>query len=93
MFIQVGYGNFAAKDRVVAIVRSDAAPIRRVIKEARDRGMLIDSTNGRKTKAVIITESDHIILSATYPETIVKRVDPKEVEECSCIYRTKMEGI
>ena len=81
MFIQVGYGNFAAKDRVVAIVRSDAAPIRRVIKEARDRGMLIDSTNGRKTKAVIITESDHIILSATYPETIVKRVDTKEVEE------------
>ena len=81
MFIQVGYGNFAAKDRVVAIVGSDTAPIRRVIKEARDRGMLIDSTNGRKTKAVIITESDHIILSATYPETIVKRVDSKEVEE------------
>ena len=81
MFIQVGYGNYVLNNKVVAIVGADTAPVKRVIKEAKNRGRCVDTTNGRRTRAAIITDSDHVILSAIYPETIVKRIDSKEVEE------------
>jgi len=65
----------------VAIVSPESAPIKRIITEARDRGMLIDATYGRRTRAVIITDSDHVILSAVQPETVANRLTSKEAEE------------
>ena len=68
--INIGFGNMISADRLIAIVAPDSAPIKRVIQEARDRDMLIDATYGRRTRAVIIMDSDHIVLSAIMPETI-----------------------
>ena len=65
-------------NRLIAIVSPESAPIRRIIQEARDRGMLIDATYGRRTRAVVITDSDHIILSAVQPETVAHRLIEKE---------------
>lgn len=72
--INIGFGNIVAANRIIAIVAPESAPIKRIIQEARDRGMLIDATYGRRTRAVILTDSDHIILSAVQPETVVHRV-------------------
>ena len=72
--INIGFGNIVAGNRVIAIVSPESAPIKRVIQEARERGMLIDATYGRRTRAVIITDSDHIILSAIQPETVSHRL-------------------
>ena len=72
--INIGFGNIVAANRIIAIVAPESAPIKRIIQEARDRGMLIDSTYGRRTRAVILTDSDHVILSAVQPETVVHRV-------------------
>ena len=71
--INVGFGSMVAAGRVLAVVAPDSAPIKRVIQEARDRGMLIDASYGRKTKAVILMDTDHVILSAIQPETIYSR--------------------
>ena len=71
--INIGFGNMVNGDRVIGIVSPDSAPIKRVIQEARDRGMLIDASYGRKTKAVILMDTDHVILSAITPETIRSR--------------------
>ena len=83
--INIGFGNIVSADRLIAIVSPESAPIKRIIQEARDRGMLIDATYGRRTRAVIITDSDHVILSAIQPETVANRmskdVDVVEVEE------------
>ena len=80
--INIGFGNMVASARVVAIVSPESAPVRRIISEARDRGILIDATYGRRTRAVIVTDSDHIILSALQPETIGNRVGEEgEAEE------------
>lgn len=68
--INIGFGNMVSSARVVAIVSPDSAPIKRMIQESKDKGTLIDATYGRKTRAVIVTDSDHIILSAVAPETI-----------------------
>ena len=76
--INIGFGNIVAANRIIAIVSPESAPIKRVIQEARDRGMLIDATYGRRTRAVVITDSDHIILSAVQPETVSQRVDNGE---------------
>lgn len=76
--INVGFGNIVSANRIVAIVSPESAPIKRIIQEARDRGMLIDATYGRRTRAVIITDSDHIILSAVQPETVAHRLSSKE---------------
>ncbi len=76
--INIGFGNIAAANRIIAIVSPESAPIKRLVQEARDRGMLIDATYGRRTRAVIITDSDHIILSAVQPETVSQRVDNGE---------------
>ena len=65
-------------NRLVAIVSPDSAPIKRIVQEARDRGIVIDATYGRRTRAVLITDSDHVILSAIQPETIAGRVDTRE---------------
>ena len=68
-------------NRLVAIVSPDAAPIKRIVQEARDRGIVIDATYGRRTRAVLITDSDHVILSAIQPETIAGRVDTREDDD------------
>lgn len=79
--INIGFGNIVSANRLVAIVSPESAPIKRIIQEARDRGMLVDATYGRRTRAVIITDSDHIILSAVQPETVAHRLNTKEVDE------------
>ena len=71
--INIGFGSLIAANRLLAVVAPDSAPIKRVIQEARDRGMLIDASYGRKTKAVILMDTDHVILSALPPETIRSR--------------------
>lgn len=78
--INIGFGNIVSANRLVAIVSPESAPIKRIIQEARDRGMLIDATYGRRTRAVIITDSDHIILSAVQPETVAHRLNVKDNE-------------
>ena len=79
--INVGFGSLVAANRVLAVVAPDSAPIKRVIQESRDRGMLIDASYGRKTKAVILMDTDHVILSAITPETIYARwMDKQETE-------------
>lgn len=76
--INIGFGNIVSANRIIAIVSPESAPIKRIITEARDRGMLIDATYGRRTRAVIITDSDHVILSAVQPETVAHRLVLKE---------------
>ncbi|KXS43333.1 MULTISPECIES: extracellular matrix/biofilm regulator RemA [unclassified Candidatus Frackibacter] len=76
--INIGFGNIVAANRIIAIVSPESAPIKRIIQEARDRGMLIDATYGRRTRAVVITDSDHIILSAVQPETVSQRLGDDE---------------
>ena len=76
--INIGFGSLIAANRLLAVVAPDSAPIKRVIQEARDRGMLIDASYGRKTKAVILMDTDHVILSAISPETIRLRWDGGE---------------
>lgn len=76
--INIGFGNIVSANRLVAIVAPDSSPIKRLIQDARDRGMLIDATYGRRTRAVIITDSDHIILSAVQPETVANRMAAKD---------------
>ena len=71
--INIGFGSMVAANRVLAIVEPDSAPIKRVIQEARDRGMLIDASYGRKTKSVILMDTDHVILSAISTDTISAR--------------------
>ena len=73
--INIGFGNIALSDRIVAIVSPDSAPIKRVIQETREKGKLIDATYGRKTRAVIITDCDYIILSAIQPDTMAQRFE------------------
>lgn len=77
--INIGFGNIVSASRIIAIVSPESAPIKRIIQEARDRGMLIDATYGRRTRAVVVTDSDHIILSAVQPETVANRLDTKDV--------------
>ena len=72
--INIGFGNIVSANRVVAIVSPESAPIKRIIQEARDGGRLIDATYGRRTRAVAIMDSDHVILSAVQPETVAHRV-------------------
>ena len=79
-FINVGYGNMAASDRMIAIVSPDAAPVRRMIQEARDAGHVIDATCGHKTRAVLVMDSGNVVLSPLMPETIAARIDGKTEE-------------
>ncbi len=81
--INIGFGNIVSANRVIAIVSPESAPIKRIIQEGREKGRLIDATYGRRTRAVIIVDSDHVILSAIQPETIANRVvgDDNEIEK------------
>jgi regulator of extracellular matrix RemA (YlzA/DUF370 family) len=81
--INIGFGNMVSANRLVAIVSPDSAPIKRIIQEGKDRGALIDATYGRRTRAVIITDSDHIILSAVHPETVANRLSDRTDTEDS----------
>ena len=76
--INIGFGSMIASARVLAIVDPDSAPIKRVVQEARERGMLIDASYGRKTQAVILMDTDHVILSALTPEVLSERWNAKE---------------
>ena len=81
--INIGYGNLIAAQRLVAVVSPDSAPIKRMVSEARDRSMLIDATFGRKTRTVLIMDSDHVVLSGLPLEKLAPRleIDPAELEE------------
>lgn len=76
--INIGFGNMVSANRIIAVVSPESAPIKRLIQETREKGLLIDATYGRKTRAVIITDSDHIILTAVQPETIGNRLNTKD---------------
>ena len=76
--INIGFGNMIAADRIIAIVSPDSAPVKRMIQEARDRKRVLDATQGRRTRAVIQTDSDHVVLSAIQPETIAGRVGQRD---------------
>ncbi|HSH36172.1 extracellular matrix/biofilm regulator RemA [Schnuerera sp.] len=79
--INIGFGNIVSANRIIAIVSPESAPIKRMIQDARDQGILIDATYGRRTRAVIISDSDHIILSAVQPETVAQRLNNKSNEK------------
>ena len=77
-FINIGFGNMIASERIVAIVSPDSAPIKRLIQDAKDEGRVIDVSCGRRTRAVIVTDSEHIILSAIQSETVAARMDDSD---------------
>ncbi len=79
-FINIGFGNAVSSQRVIAVIASDSAPVKRMIQEARETGRLIDGTAGRKTRTVIQMDSDHVVLSALQPETIVGRLKTEKDE-------------
>lgn len=80
--INIGFGNMVNVGKLIAIVSPESAPIKRIVQEARDKGSLIDATYGRRTRAVIIMDSDHVVLSAVQPETVANRLnDEAENEE------------
>lgn len=87
--INIGFGNMVSANRVIAMVSPDSAPIKRIIQEAKEKGYLIDATYGRKTRTVIIMDSDHVILSAIQPETVSNRIvnyenDGEETDNDRC---------
>ena len=77
-FINIGFGNVVSAHRLISIVAPESAPIKRIVQEAREARRLIDATYGRRTRSVLIADSDHVILSAVQPETIVGRIAGKE---------------
>ncbi|HIW54400.1 MAG TPA: DUF370 domain-containing protein [Candidatus Ruthenibacterium merdigallinarum] len=79
--INIGFGNMVSANKLIAIVSPESAPIKRIVQEARDRGSLIDATYGRRTRAVIIMDSDHVVLSAVQPETVAGRLADDEEDE------------
>lgn len=79
--INIGFGNMINAGRLVTIVSPESAPIKRIIQDAKEKGSLIDATYGRRTRAVIIMDSGHVILSAVQPETVAGRLDNEEEDE------------
>ena len=79
--VNIGFGNIIALERVISIVSPDSAPIKRLVQEAKDSKMAIDATYGRKTRAVIIMDSGHVVLSAIQPETVAARIDKDIIEK------------
>ncbi|BDF58293.1 UPF0296 protein [Christensenellaceae bacterium] len=79
--INIGFGNIVSANRLIAIVSPESAPIKRIISEARAKGMLIDATYGRRTRAVVIMDSDHVVLSAVQPETVAHRIVSKDDDQ------------
>lgn len=76
--INIGFGNMVSTAKLVAIVSPESAPVKRIVQEAKEKGNIIDATQGRRTRAVIITDSNHVILSAILPETIANRLSDKD---------------
>jgi hypothetical protein len=74
-FINIGYGNTIAKDRIVLVCGSDSSPVKRMIQDAKEHGRALDVSCGRKTRSVIVTDSDHVILTALSPEALAARLD------------------
>ena len=79
--INIGFGNMVAANRLVAIVSPESAPIKRIIQDAKERGTLIDATYGRRTRAVLVMDSEHVILSAIQPETVANRMGDSQEED------------
>ncbi len=79
--INIGFGNMVSAGRLVAIVSPESAPIKRIVSEAREKSMLIDATYGRRTRAVIVMDTDHVVLSAIQPETIANRLEESEEDD------------
>lgn len=82
--INIGFGNMVAANRIVTIVSPESAPIKRIVQDAKEKGTLIDATHGRRTRAVIITDSDHIVLTYLQAETVAGRIiedDAMDIEE------------
>lgn len=79
--INIGFGNIVSANRIISIVSPESAPIKRMIQEAKDSKMAVDATYGRKTRAVLIMDSGHVILSAVQPETVAARLDKDIVDE------------
>ena len=79
--INIGFGNMVYSARMIAIVSTESAPIKRIVQDAREQGRLIDATYGRRTRAVIVMDSDHVILSAVQPETVAARLNDNEEEQ------------
>lgn len=79
--VNIGFGNMISASRIIAIVKPESAPIKRMINEARDQRKLVDATYGRRTRAVIICDSDHLILSAVQPETMANRFNSKDISD------------
>lgn len=76
--INIGFGNIVSANRIIAIVSPESAPIKRIVQEAKDEGMAVDATYGRRTRAVIIMDSGHVVLSAVQPETVAGRLDKED---------------
>ncbi|MBR1741567.1 MAG: DUF370 domain-containing protein [Lachnospiraceae bacterium] len=83
MLVNIGYGNVVNMDKVVSIIRADAAPIKRMIQVAKDENLAVDATCGRKTKCILVMDSGHIVLSALLPDTIENRVTDNSLIERS----------
>lgn len=81
--INIGFGNMVNAERIIAVVSPESAPIKRIIREAEDKGNLINATYGRRTRAVIVTDSDHIVLSALQTETVASRLGAEVSEEAN----------
>ena len=79
--LAIGFGNFVARDKIVSILSPDSAPIKRMISEGREKGILVDASFGRSTRSVILMESDHMILSALTPEELTSRTESQTVSE------------
>ena len=79
--INIGFGNMVSSSRLITIVSPESAPIKRIIQEARERGMLIDATYGRRTWSVLIMDNDHLVLSALQPDTVASRLESREAPE------------
>ena len=88
-FVNIGFGNMVSSHRMLSIVSPDSAPIKRLVQVAKERSMVIDASFGRRTKSVIIMDTDHVILSAIPPETIAKRMADKEGE----VYKDEEEAL
>ena len=78
--INIGFGNMVSAERLVAIVSPESAPIKRIVQDARDKAALIDATYGRRTRAVLVTDSNHVILSALHPETVAHRLSGRDAD-------------
>ena len=79
--ISIGFGSTVCAERILAVIAPESAPIKRLIQEARERGMLLDASFGRRTKSVLLMDTDHVILSSVTPETICARMEEKSSEE------------